>query len=58
LSISILKPSIDSVTITPNPVTINTSYLIAISVSEVEVILESILIYCGAFYCGEDGDLS
>lgn len=55
---TILKPSINSITITPNPVNANTSFHIAISVSEVEVTLEPILIYCGTFICGEDGDIS
>jgi len=58
LSVSILTPQINSVAITPNPVNANTSFLIAISVSEVEVNLEAIPIYCGTFYCGEDGDIN
>ena len=55
---TVLKPSINSVTITPNPVNANTAFLIAVSVSEVEVTLEPILIYCGTFHCNEDGDLN
>lgn len=54
---TLLKPSIDSATITPNPVSQNAPFLIAISVSEIEIILEPLIIYCGTFYCGEDGEL-
>jgi hypothetical protein len=57
LSVSILKPQINSVTITSNPVNANTTFFIAISASEVEVILEPVLIYCGTFICGEDGEI-
>ena len=55
---TILIPNIDSVSITPNPVNANASFLISVSVSEIEIALESILIYPGTFYCGEDGDIS
>lgn len=54
---TLLKPSIDNATITPNPVNQNTAFLIAISASEIEIILEPIVIYCGSFYCGEDGEI-
>ena len=54
---TLLKPRVDTVTITPNPVNQNTSYFIAISVTEIEIILEPILIYCGSFNCGEDGEI-
>lgn len=54
---TILKPNIDSIIINPNPVSINTSYVISISVSEIQVTIEPIVIYCGTFYCGEDGDI-
>lgn len=50
---TILKPNIDSVTIAPNPVNINTAFLIQIGVSEIEVTIDPIVIYCGSFYCGE-----
>lgn len=53
MSYTLLIPQIDSVTMTPNPVNANTSYLIAIAVSEIEQILEPILIYSGTFYAGE-----
>lgn len=52
--IVILKPSIDNVTITPNPVAANTPYLLTVTVTEVEVELEPIIIYCGTFYAGEE----
>lgn len=40
MSYTLLVPNIDSVSITPNPVNANTSYLIAIAVSEIEQIFE------------------
>ncbi len=54
MSIPILVPEITSVAITPNPVNANTSFLIAISVTEIEQILEPIIIYSGTFYSGEE----
>lgn len=54
MSYTLLIPKIDSVSITPNPVNANTSYLIAIAVSEIEQILEPIMIYSGTFYSGEE----
>lgn len=54
---TILKPSISNITITPNPVNANTSFLIAISVSEIEVALEPTILYCGTFNCGEELDI-
>lgn len=53
MSYTLLVPQVDNVSIVPNPVNANTSFLIAISVSEVEEILEPILIYSGTFYAGE-----
>lgn len=55
--IKILKPNIDSVVINPNPVNHNASFLIQVSVSEIEIVLEPTVIYCGTFYCGENGDI-
>ncbi|WP_346867136.1 hypothetical protein [Clostridium sp. UBA1353] len=54
MSPSILIPSIDSVTIIPNPVNANTSFLIAISVSEYEKVLESSTPLCGTMKVGEE----
>ncbi len=53
MSYTLFVPQIDAVSIIPNPVNANTSYLIAITVSEIELILESITIYSGTFYSGE-----
>ena len=57
MSTSILKPIINNVTINPNPVNQNTAFLISIAVTEDTVILEPILMYCGTFNCGEEGDI-
>lgn len=54
MSYILLVPQVDTVSITPNPVNANTSYLIAIAVSETEQILEPILIYSGTFSAGEE----
>lgn len=53
MSYTLLVPQVDTVAIVPNPVDANTSFFIAISVSEIEQILEPILIYSGTFYAGE-----
>lgn len=50
----ILKPNIDEVTITPNPVNTNTPYILAVAVSEVEIEIQPIIIYCGTFAVGEE----
>lgn len=57
MTYTLLKPKIDSVNISPNPVEQNKPYLIQAEISEIEVILEPTIIYCGTFYCGEDGEL-
>lgn len=57
MTYTLLKPRIDNATIIPNPVDHNKPYLIEISVSEIEMILEPTIIYCGSFYCGEDGEI-
>lgn len=54
MSYTLLVPQIDVVSIVPNPVNANTSFLLAIAVSEIEQILEPILIYSGTFYSGEE----
>lgn len=54
MSYTLLVPQVDTVSIVPNPVNANTSYLLAITVSEIEQILEPILIYSGTFYSGEE----
>lgn len=53
---TMLKPKVDSVEIAPNPVNQNAAYKIQVSVSEIEIILEPIIVYSGTFYCGEDGE--
>ena len=53
MSYTLLVPQIDAVSITPNPVNQNAAFLIAITVSEIEQILEPILIYSVTFYAGE-----
>lgn len=53
MSYTLLVPQIDAVSITSNPVNANTSYLLAITVSEIELILEPITIYSGTFHSGE-----
>lgn len=58
MSYTLLKPSIDNATISPNPVEQNKQFLIQITVSEIEIELEPVTVYCGTFYCGEDGELS
>lgn len=58
MSYSLLKPQIDNAIINPNPVDQNKQFKIQIAVSEIEIILEPTIIYCGTFYCGEDGELS
>jgi hypothetical protein len=57
MTYTLSKPKVDAATIAPNPVDQNKQFLIQISVSEIEIILEPTVIYCGTFYCGEDGEI-
>lgn len=55
MSYIILVPKIQTVSMQPNPVNANTPYLVAVSVTEIEKVLEPIVRYCGTFACGEEG---
>lgn len=46
-------PRVESATVSPNPVDINTGFLISLSVSEETVILEPYYYYSGDLYAGE-----
>lgn len=54
MSYVILIPSVESANISPNPVNANTSYVISITMTEIQVELEPIIWYCGTFICGEE----
>ncbi len=47
-------PKITAITITPNPVGINTGFTISAAASDVELILTPQLRYSGTFYAGEE----
>lgn len=53
----LLKPQVQTVTISPNPVNANATYSVGVTVIEIEVVLEPIIKYCGTFYCGEEGGI-
>ncbi|MBU5439506.1 hypothetical protein KQI42_15935 [Tissierella sp. MSJ-40] len=53
-STTILKPVINTATINPNPVNQNNTFLISISVSEEEFLIEQTVIYCGMFITGQE----
>lgn len=57
MSTSVLVPNVDNITITPNPVSINTSFLISVKVSEITKVLEPESVYCGTLYCGQEFNL-
>lgn len=50
---AIYEPKINAVTITPNPVSINTSFIISVSVSEVEVVMYKVSPISGTFKSGQ-----
>lgn len=54
MSVSILIPRVDSISITPNPVNSNTSFIIAVNVSEYEKVLETSIPWCGSLKVGEE----
>lgn len=53
----LLKPVVQAVEITPNPVSANTAYMLKAVVTETEVVLAPMARYCGTFYCGEEGGI-
>lgn len=46
-------PNVTSATITPNPVDMNTRFLLSVAVSEVTVTLDEEKLYSGEFYSKE-----
>lgn len=55
MSYTLLVPAVHTATITPNPVNHNAAYLIAVAVTEIELLIEPIIRYCGMITCGEEG---
>ncbi len=55
MSYVLIVPVIQSAAIAPNPVNANTAYLISVAVTEIELLIEPIVRYCGAIICGEEG---
>lgn len=56
---TLLKPHVQTVEISPNPVSANTAYSLWVAVVEIEITITPTIRYCGTFYCGEediDGD--
>lgn len=53
MSYQIQIPRVDSASITPNPVSFNTKFLLSVSVSEETVTLEPYFYYSGDLYAGE-----
>ena len=54
----IYEPKITAVSITPNPVSINANFAIAVSVIEVEVIMYKVSAVSGALKSGQTINLS
>lgn len=50
---SVLMPSIDEISLAPNPVNQNSSVMVSISVSEITVELTPEIRYAGEFFAGE-----
>lgn len=55
MSYILLVPVIQTASIAPNPVTANTGYLLSVMVTEIELVIQPIIRYCGTFRCGEEG---
>lgn len=55
---SVYEPAISAVSITPNPVNINKAFLIAVSVTEVEVVMYRVSKVSGAAISGEGVNLA
>lgn len=53
----ISRPVINSASIAPNPTSANTTYVISVSVSEVSVEIEPLIIFCGTLNAGEEGEI-
>lgn len=55
---AVYEPSVSAVAITPNPVNINTSFFISVSVAEVEVTMYAVSKISGAAISGESISLA
>lgn len=55
---AVYEPKINTVSITPNPVNINKTFLIAVSVTEVEVVMYKVSPISGTFKSGQTIKLS
>ena len=55
MSYILMVPVVQTAAMSPNPVNANTAYLIAVTVTEIELIIEPIIRYCGTIICGEEG---
>lgn len=50
---AVFEPKITAVTISPNPVNINTSFLISVGVTEVEVVMYKVSAVSGTIKSGQ-----
>lgn len=54
VSYRIKTPSVESVSLTPNPVTQNTSFILSVIASDIEIFIPPKIIHCGTFSCGQE----
>lgn len=52
VSYRIKTPSVDNVSLTPNPVNQNTAFIVSIVAAEIEMFIPPKFIYCGTFSSG------
>lgn len=54
VTVSVLCPTVTAAAAAPNPVPINTRFVLSLSVTEISVILKPETRYSGESYCGEE----
>lgn len=54
MSITILRPEVQTVSIIPNPVNFNSPVIIRVVVEDISIILEPEFVFSGEIYSGED----
>lgn len=54
ISYRIKTPSVENVSLTPNPVNQNSSFLVSVIAAEIEIFIPPKFTFCGTFSCGQE----
>ncbi|WP_438312210.1 hypothetical protein [Sporosarcina sp. FA9] len=54
ISYRIKTPSVESISLTPNPVNQNAAFIVSVVAAEIEIFLPPKFVYCGTFSSGQE----